>query len=129
MKNLIFTLAMVWAPIFSYAQSSIVISNQAQNQDQYFDYNFGAVFLNTRAYVDFTLTAKGPQPSEIKRITIGGMGYDAATNCPVVLEVGKSCTLRAYFYPQFEGPAWGDFNIYLNDGNIFIRLFGNAIKT
>lgn len=128
MKNIIITFLLMLAPLVSFAQDSLVITSGSQKSDQYLSYNFGAVFLMSNAYVDFTVTAKGPLPTEFKRITISGMGYDAATNCPVVLEVGKSCTLRAYFSPHFEGPAWGDFNIYLDDGNIFIRLFGNGIK-
>jgi hypothetical protein len=66
--------------------------------------------------------------TEIKGIYISGMHYEAATNCPKILEVGKKCTLRAYYRPTTEGPHWGDLVVYLNDGNIFIRLFGVGIR-
>jgi hypothetical protein len=128
MKNFIIAFLVAVSTFVSQAQGSLHISSDNQNSDQYLSYNFGSVFLMSNAYVDFSLTAKGPLPTEFKKITIGGMGYNATTDCPVVLEVGKTCTLRAYFSPQIEGPAWGDFNLYLNDGNIFIRLFGQGIK-
>ena len=127
MKNLIVVLALILAPMLGQAEIQIETLSQGK-KNQFLDYNFGAVNLNWRVHADFTLTEKGPEASEIKRITIGGMGFDADTDCPVKLEPGKSCTLRAFFWPTFEGPAWGDLNIYLNDGAIYIRLFGNGVR-
>lgn len=128
MKKLIVLISLLVAPLLAQAQSVSTLAVEPMGQDQYLSYNFGSQFVNSRSFVDFSLTAKGPEATVIKRVTISGMYYDASTNCPEVLEVGKSCTARVYFWPAFEGSYWGDLNLYLNDGNIYIRLFGSAIR-
>lgn len=128
MKKLIVLVSLLIAPLISLAGTTSSLSIEPLGQDQYLNYNFGRQFVNSRRYVDFTLTAKGPDATVIKEITIGGSGFSADTDCPNVLSPGKSCITRVYFWPPFEGDYWGNLNFYLNDGNIYVRLLGQAVR-
>lgn len=128
MKKFMVLIALLVAPLLSFASGLETLQIETLGEDQYLSYNFGHQFLNSRRYVDYTLTAMGPAPTEIRRINISGMHYDAATNCPKILEAGKKCTLRAYYWPTTEGHHWGNLDVYLNDGNIYIRLFGIGVR-
>ena len=127
MKMFIVALSFLVAPLFAQADVQ-VLAVEPMGQDQYLSYNFGAVFMNTRTSVEFTLTAKGPTPTEIRQITISGAMYDATSNCPAILPVGQTCSTRVYYWPRMQGPHWGDLNFHLNDGSIYIRLFGDTFR-
>lgn len=126
MKKFIVFLSLVVAPVLASASALQNFTIEAQGQDQYLSYNFGSVFENSRTSVDFTLTANGPEPTEVKKIWISGPMYDATSNCPEILPVGKKCVTRVYYWPLNQGPHWGDLTFVLNDGNIYIRLFGTT---
>lgn len=128
MKKFLVLIALMVMPLLSFASPFESLQIETSGKDQRLSYSFGHRFLYSRSFVDYILTAMGPEPTEIKRINIRGIHYDVATNCPEILEVGKKCTLRAYYQPTMEGHHWGDLDIYLNDGNIYITLFGVGIR-
>lgn len=133
MRRLFVLVCLLAAPLSSFAsveiqQKPVSVMAEPMGQDQYLSYNFGAVFINSRTSVEFTLTARGPDATEIKRITISGPMYDATSNCPAILQVGQTCSTRVYYWPRLQGPHWGDLNFNLNDGNIYIRLFGDTFR-
>ena len=121
MKKFLTLVTLILVPIFSQAQS---YSIKSESQDQYLRYDFGLVGVNFRETVDFTLTAKGPEPTLLKSITIGGQMYYASSNCPDVLPVGKACTTRVSFWPSRDGFYPGQLNFYMADSAIYIDLAG-----
>ena len=124
MKKILMLFAFVVAPLFSQAQNTSTILVTTQSHDQYYRYNFGTVTVNFRNSVDFILTAEGPEPTQIRSFSVGGIMYDGSTNCPVVLNPGKSCTFRVSFWPFHEGFFSGQLNIYMATSSIFIDLSG-----
>lgn len=129
MKKLIVLISLLLAPVLSLAAGEVnTFALQTQAQDQYYNYSFGTVFVNTRAWADFTLTANGPDATLVRRIVIRGFAYDADSNCPEVLMPGRTCTTRVYYWPTSQGPHWGELTFVLNDSNIYIRLFGNTFQ-
>ncbi len=124
MKNISMLVLLVLMPLFSQAQSFSSISVKAQAHDQYLSYNFGIVPLNFHQSVDFILTADSTEASHIQRLVVFGMMFDAATNCPTILPPGKSCTIRAIFWPSRDGFYNGQLNIYLEKSSVFIDLSG-----
>ncbi len=126
MKTMILVMTLLFAPLASFAQAQSAVSLEAQGRDQYYNYSFGSVFENTRAYADFTLTARGDAPLEVRRILISGIMYDAYSNCPQILAPMQTCTIRAFYWPRSRGPHWGELTLMLNEGNIYIRLFGDT---
>lgn len=129
MKKLMMALAFVLAPVGVLADVSVQpLAIQVQAQDQYYDYNFGTSYVHSRRFQDFTLTANGPDSTFIRGMSIRGMSYQADTNCPQILMPGQTCLIRVFFHPYQEGGHWGDLTIFLRDSNIFIRLYGHAIR-
>lgn len=127
MKKLIVMMSLLLAPIVSLAAGEVqTFALHTQAQDQYYNYSFGSIFQNSRAFADFTLTANGPDATVIRRILIRGFAYDATSNCPEVLMPGQTCTTRVFYWPTTQGPHWGELSFALNDSNIYIRLFGNT---
>ncbi|WII72937.1 hypothetical protein QJS83_03510 [Bdellovibrio sp. 22V] len=124
MKKLIFVATLLLAPVFAFAADVQNLKIEAQGQDQYYNYNFGTVFVNSRHFVDFTLSATGDEPTVIRRIWISGAMYSADTNCPEILNPGEKCTARVFFWPYAEGHHWGELTFVLGQNNIYIRLFG-----
>lgn len=103
--------------------------SQAQPQkDQYLSYNFGQVFIPNRASVNYYLKNTGDAPIEIKKITISGAFFDAASNCPDVLEAGKQCLTRIFYSPAFEGFNSGTLVWYTSDNNVYLRLWGQGVR-
>ncbi len=124
MKNIFVLIAMVLIPLFSQAQNRRPLLVPAPSHDQNLSYNFGTVPLNFRSSVDFTLTADRAQEIHIQRLVVFGMMFNASTNCPTILPPGRSCTIRAAFWPYREGFYTGQLNIYLENSSIFIDLSG-----
>ncbi len=121
MKRFIILLTLISAPIFSQAQS---VSIKSDSNNQYLQYDFGLVGVNFRQTVVFTLTAKGPEPTLVKSITIGGQMYYASSNCPDVLLPGMVCSTRVAFWPDRDGFYPGQLNFYMGDSTIYIALSG-----
>lgn len=123
-------LALVVLPGFAMAEMSVQpLTVQAMERDQYLNYNFGTSFVHSGRYQDFVLTANGPDSTFIRGLGIhGSFAYRVDTNCPQILMPGQRCTIRVFFQPSVEGSHWGDVTIYLRDSNIYIRLYGNAIR-
>nr|BFD60611.1 hypothetical protein CKG001_27180 [Bdellovibrio sp. CKG001]BFD64025.1 hypothetical protein BdHM001_27060 [Bdellovibrio sp. HM001]BFD68215.1 hypothetical protein HAGR004_32370 [Bdellovibrio sp. HAGR004] len=130
MKKFLMALALVFAPALALADVTVQpLTVEAKAQDQYLNYNFGTSFVHSARFQDFTLTANGPDSTFIRGLGIhGSFAYRVDTNCPQILMPGQRCTIRVIFHPTVEGSHWGDVTIYLRDSNIYIRLYGNAIR-
>lgn len=156
MKKWIVSIALVLAPVLSFAQVAALDIKPAPPapaplppeegqpvppapgqperpvpppvpRDLHYNYNFGSVFVNSRMYADFSLTA-GERPVVLDGISIRGMMYDASSNCPKVLPPRGVCWTRVFFWPRMQGGHWGDLMFYLNDrSTIYVHLFGNGI--
>ncbi|MFV8257716.1 hypothetical protein ACNQKP_07915 [Bdellovibrio bacteriovorus] len=130
MKNFLMSLALVLAPAFAFADVSVQPLNvEVKAQDQYLNYNFGTSFVHSARFQDFVLTANGPDSTFIRGISVqGSFAYRVDTNCPQILMPGQQCTIRVIFHPSTTGSHWGDVTVHLRESNIYIRLFGNAIR-
>ncbi len=124
MKNIFISMMLVLAPLFSSAQSLRPVFVPAPAHDQYLNYNFGTVPVNFRQSVDFVLTADRMLPLHIRHIAVVGMAFNGSSNCPSILAPGRSCTIRASFWPFQEGYYSGQLNVYLEQNSIFINLSG-----
>lgn len=130
MKKFLMAMALVLAPAFASADVSVQpLSIQTAERDQYLNYNFGTSFVHSARFQDFILTANGPDSTFIRGMSINGsFAYRVDTNCPQILMPGQRCTIRVIFQPSTTGSHWGDVTVHLRESNIYIRLFGNAVR-
>ncbi|WP_413586527.1 hypothetical protein [Bdellovibrio sp. HCB274] len=114
---------------FAQAQAEIEMIQPASlvSGDQYYNYNFGSTFVNSRKYVDFTLTSTGDEPLEFKQLGIAGAAFNAYTNCPTVIPVGQKCTVRATFWPSDKRSYSGRLYLVFAHGRSIINLYGRGI--
>jgi hypothetical protein len=133
MKNLILIFLVSVVPFFAFAESQVeVVTPQAMSfaaggGDTVLSHNFGSVFVNSRVYVDLIITAKGDAPTELRRMDIAGMDFDAYTNCPDSLPVGQKCTVRITYWPHYKGMDNGRLYLTFSNSRTIINLFGRAI--
>lgn len=128
MKKFVVLISLLLAPVLSLAEGPQTLAIQTEGRDQYYNYNFGTVYENTRTYADFTLTARGMEPVNIQRIIISGVMYDATSDCPEILPAGQTCRTRVTYWPFAQGPHFGELMFQLSEGNIYIRLIGNTFN-
>lgn len=136
MKNLIFVAliaigAVVQAlPLVERVAPHARIPSQVQQGDtQYLSYYFGRVPVNSRQIVTYRVTNTSDKADlKIDRVTIGGMFYDAETDCPAVLRPGKKCFTDISYWPNFEGTHHGQLVWYTSDGAIVLSLWGEAYR-
>ena len=100
----------------------------AVNQDQHLSYYFGSVPLHTRPVVTYKVSNNSDKPLGVKGITLSGAGFDQYNNCPSVLEARKYCLTRIAFWPHWIGPHLGHLVWALEDGNIFLNLWGDGVQ-
>ncbi|KYG68230.1 hypothetical protein AZI87_02950 [Bdellovibrio bacteriovorus] len=125
MKLLLFA-SLIFSSVMASANDVTALTVEpGKQQDQYYSYNFGSTWVNSRMYADFSLTA-GDQQVDLQGISIRGQAYDATSNCPKVLPPRQTCWTRVFFWPQFEGHYYGDLMFYLKNSTIYIRLYGWA---
>lgn len=97
-----------------------------KSEDQYLNFNFGLVKVNTTSSVVYSVKNTGTTALKIEKIIYSGPQFYASTACPDVLEVGKSCNTRITFWPTFEGLSAGDVIWYTSDNNIILNLLGTG---
>lgn len=135
MKKIILSIAMLLAPVLTFAQSESQVSVDAPGLtveakpqltlgDKYYTYEFGFQYLYSTSYMDLTLTASGNVPTEIYAINWTGSSYDVYSNCPTILPPGRQCTTRVVFHPRWVGHHYSDVIFRLNSGNIIVRYHG-----
>ena len=127
MKRFILAIALVLAPALSFASQAEGLSIDVKpSADQFYRYSFGTRFVHSSSYMDLTLTANGPQPTNIRSITWTGAGWQVYTNCPVTLYPGQQCMTRMVFQPPWTGSYFSDlvFDLYTN--RIIVRFDGWA---
>ncbi|WP_413560128.1 hypothetical protein [Bdellovibrio sp. HCB209] len=131
MRNIFVGFLLSFIPLFSFAQAQAEIElaqSSSFTGDQYYNYNFGATFVNSRKYVDFTVTSVGDEPLQLQKLLIaGGFVWDAQTNCPDLLPVGQKCTVRTFFWPREKKIYSGRLYIVFAHGRSIINLGGRGI--
>lgn len=130
MRNAFLVVALLFSSLAAQASSNLVITAEPQRSpDKYYNYDFGAVFVNTRTATDFTLTAEGDEPTEIEGIRISGIEFSGTSNCPKVLQPKQSCVTRVYFWPTRKGFSFsGQLSFYMKAHDIYIRLYGRTFN-
>lgn len=111
-----------------WASNTIEIQPGPVPHDQYQTFYFGRVWVGQRPSVVYNLQNQGETPLRIQRITIGGMFFDANSNCPDVLPPQGRCQTRIYYWPQFEGHHHGELIWFTDDGNLHLSLWGEAYR-
>lgn len=98
------------------------------NANQYLNYNFGTVMVNTFNTQRFIYT-NGPFPTIIRQMSISGLDFSLRSNCPQVLPPNFQCLVDITYWPMFTGFSNGRANVYMSDinDNVIIYLYGNAI--
>ncbi|WP_413577375.1 hypothetical protein ACLVWU_03540 [Bdellovibrio sp. HCB290] len=131
MKHIIAALLVSFLPFASFAQAEAVIELTQPSSmiagDQYYNYNFGSTFVNSRKYVDFTVTSTGDEPLQLKELGIAGAAFNAYTNCPTSLPPGQKCTVRATFWPSDKRSYSGRLYLVFAHGRSIINLYGRGI--
>lgn len=135
MNRIFIALLLTFAPLFSFAQAQAQARAQVEITqapsflgDQYYSYNFGATFVNSRKYVDFTVTSVGDEPLQLQKLLIaGGFEFDAQTNCPDSLPVGQKCTVRTFFWPREKKIYSGRLYMVFAHGRSIVNLSGRGI--
>jgi hypothetical protein len=130
MKHILVGLLLSLAPLVSFAQAQaeIEVSPALTGEDQYYNYNFGSTFVNSRKYVDFTVTSVGDEPLQLQKLLIaGGFVFDAQTNCPASLPVGQKCIVRTFFWPREKRLYSGRLYIVFAHGRSIVNLGGRGI--
>jgi hypothetical protein len=139
MKKIILSIALLLAPVLSFAQSqpqvleqapglSIEVQPQLVLGDQYFSYEFGQRYLYSASYTDLTLTSTGSTPLELRSVNWTGSSYDVYTNCPTILYPGQQCNTRVVFQPRWEGHHFSDVIFNMNSGRIIVRFHGWGMR-
>lgn len=136
MKNLIFAslivmgaLAQAMPLVEMVSPQSAPLRAQALGDTQYLSYYFGRVPVNMRQIVTYAVTNTSDKLDlKIDRVTIGGMFFDAETDCPGVLKPGKKCYTDISYWPGFEGSHHGELVWYTSDGAIDLSLWGEAYR-
>ena len=136
MKKIILSLALLLAPVLSFAQSQILeqapgLSIEVQPQfvgDQYFNFEFGQRYLYSASYTDLVLTANGPAPTELRAINWTGSSYDVYSNCPTILYPGQQCNTRVVFQPRWEGHHFSDVIFTMVGSRIIVRFHGWGMR-
>ncbi|QDK44325.1 hypothetical protein DOM22_03715 [Bdellovibrio sp. ZAP7] len=128
MKSMFVGLLLSLLPLASLAQAHAEFEMIEPAGDQYYNYNFGSTFVNSRKYVDFTVTSVGDEPLELKKLAIaGGFVFDAQTNCPDSLPVGQKCTVRTFFWPREKKLYSGRLYMVFAHGRSIVNLAGRGI--
>jgi hypothetical protein len=136
MKNLIFVVLLVVGALVQarpliqmVSPESHSLSPDSSDETQNLTYYFGRVPVNTRQIVTYTVTnTSATKDLNIDRVTIGGMFFDAETDCPGVLKPGKKCFTDISYWPSFEGSHHGELVWYTSDGAIDLSLWGEAYR-
>ncbi|MEK2690101.1 hypothetical protein [Bdellovibrio sp. GT3] len=131
MKNIFVAILVGFLPLCSFAQPQAEIEMMQplslMGQDQYYRFDFGATFVNSRKYVDFTVTSAGDEPLELKKLLIAGSWFNASTNCPDSLPVGQKCTVRTFFWPREKKMYSGRLYMVFAHGRSIVNLYGRGI--
>lgn len=92
--------------------------------NQYYNYNFGQVPVNSGRSARFTLTSTGNQPLYLNSVRLYGQSFYGNTNCPYVLEPGCRCEAWVDFRPWYEGNYNGQLIFSTSAGNFIVNLYG-----
>jgi hypothetical protein len=93
------------------------------------NYNFGAVRVNRREYVDLRISNTGAEAMTFDQMMIYGSAFRANSDCPGILAIGKSCIVTVRFSPSYAKPYWGTLLVNFTNGNsIQLNLRGRGIE-
>ncbi|MDG0816229.1 choice-of-anchor D domain-containing protein [Bdellovibrio svalbardensis] len=117
------------------SQLTITVANSVENVqtlgnsdhhggNQYYNYNFGITRVNTSQYARFTLRSTGNQPLLIDSVRLYGSAFYGNSNCPRVLNPGRTCDAWIEFRPWYEGSYSGQLVFATSAGNFIVRLYG-----
>ncbi len=129
MRNIILFCATMLCVNSVFAAVEIKQSDSSQFQtinatnEQYFRFNYGTRPIHSVTFRDLIITAKGSD-STIHKIMWWGADYYVSTNCPTLLPVEKSCTVRVSFQPRMSGYVTGRTQINIDNDQVYIEMFG-----
>lgn len=96
-----------------------------EGQSQY-SYNFGTVWVNSRAVANYTLRNTGTTPLAFNRAYIYGADFSANHSCDRVIMPNEVCNFSIYYWPMFEGLSSGRFVLSFIEDDIVVDLWGQA---
>lgn len=100
-------------------------NSELQTEGRY-SYNFGTVWLNSRAVASFNLRNTGSTPLTYSRAYIYGGDYSANHSCERGILPNETCTFSIYYWPVFEGMSSGQFVLSFIEEDVVFDLWGQA---
>ena len=94
--------------------------------EDYLSYDFGTVWVNTRATVRYTVTNTGTAPLTFRDAYIMGSDFRAVHNCTNGLLPNAQCQFEIEFWPMFEGMTSGRFLLNFAEDQVQVDLWGRA---
>lgn len=92
--------------------------------NQYYNYNFGQVPVNSVRSANFYLRSTGSGNLYLNRIDLYGQGFYGNANCPHVLPPGYQCNVWVQFRPWYQGSYSGQLIFRTSAGNFIVNLYG-----
>lgn len=125
MKLIFLAVALLFS--FSVNANSIQVSGANSNLTEgYNSYNFGTVWVNSRASAAFTLKNTGTTPLTFKEAYIYGANFSADHSCTKGLQPNEVCNFTMYYWPMFEGMDSGRFVLSFVEEDVVFDLWGRA---
>ncbi len=107
------------------SQIELKSTGEVQSQSRY-SYNFGTVWVNSRAVASFNLKNNGTTPLTFSRAFIYGGDYSADHSCEHGLMPNEVCSFSIYYWPMFEGMSSGQFVLRFVEEDVVFDLWGQA---
>ena len=94
--------------------------------ESHYSYNFGTVWVNSRAVANYTLRNTGTTPLIYSRAYIYGADFSANHSCDHAIMPNEVCNFSIYYWPMFEGMSSGRFVLSFIEDDIVVDLWGQA---
>ena len=106
-------------------QLQITSNSEVQPKARY-SHDFGLVWVNQRAYTNYTVTNTGTTPLSFKDAIIYGGDFSAYHSCNKILMPNDKCSFEITYWPIFEGFHSGQFILSFIEDRIIVDLWGRA---
>lgn len=127
MKLFIAAMSLLFVTQVNAAQIELKIrDNSAIETQSRYSYNFGTVWVNSRAVANYTLRNTGTTPLNYRSAYIYGADFSANHSCERGIFPNEVCSFSIYYWPMFEGMASGQFVLSFFEEDVVIDLWGQA---
>lgn len=127
MKLFFVVMSLLFVTQINAAQIELNVNDKSAVQSQArYSYNFGTVWVNSRAVANYTLRNTGTTPLTFNRAYIYGADFSANHSCERGILPNEICYFSIYYWPMFEGMASGQFVLNFFEEDVVVDLWGQA---